>query len=156
MRRSKSAYPISLKAKLINEPVDDATREFVGRLIIALGDRIKLFGDIVRYDEYFVADDALSYDEKAFAKRLRKDAAAGELLSGFRDRLTSAESFEPDALEALLKAFVAERDVKLGAIIHALRVAVTGKPAGPGMFECLALVGRERCVTRIDRALAQL
>lgn len=152
----EKCLPYLVKAKLINEPVDDATREFVGRLIVALGDRIKLFGDVVRYDEYFVADEALAYDEKAFEKRLRKDAAARELLSGFRERLAGAESFEPDALEALLKTFVSERDVKLGAIIHALRVAVTGKPAGPGMFDCLALIGREPCVARIDRALARV
>ena len=65
-------------------------------------------------------------------------------------------SFAPADLETLLHAYVTERGVGLGAIIHALRVAVTGKAAGPGMFDCLALVGRERCVARIDRALAQV
>ena len=146
--------PYLVNAKLIAEPVDDATRAFVGRLITALGDRLKLFGDIVQYDEFFVADEELKYDEKAFEKRLRKDEAAGDLLRGFRDRLANAESFDAESLESLLNAFVDERDVKLGAIIPALRVAVTGKPAGPGMFDCLALVGRDRCVGRIDRTLA--
>jgi glutamyl-tRNA synthetase len=146
--------PYLVKAKLITEPVDAATRSFVARLITALGERLKLFGDIVQYGEFFVADEALAYDEKAFEKRIKKDAAAVELLRGFRDRLATAESFEPAALEALLNAYVTERGVGLGAIIHALRVAVTGKAAGPGMFDCLALVGRDRCLTRIDRALA--
>jgi glutamyl-tRNA synthetase len=41
-------------------------------------------------------------------------------------------------------------------VIHALRVAVTGKPAGPGMFDCLELLGRESCLTRIDQALARV
>lgn len=146
--------PYLVKAKLIGEPVAPATRSFVGRLVSALGERLKLFGDIVQYGEFFMADESLTYDEKAFEKRLKKDAPACELLRGFRDRLASAESFEPEALEALLNTYVAERGVGLGAIIHALRVAVTGKAAGPGMFDCLALVGRERCVLRIDRALA--
>lgn len=148
--------PYLVRARLIAEPVDDATRSFVGRLVTALGERLKLFGDIVQYGEYFVADDALAYDEKAFEKRLAKDRPACELLRGFRDRLANAEPFEPATLESLLNAYVAERGVGLGSIIHALRVAVTGKAAGPGMFDCLSLVGREACVARIDHALGRL
>jgi glutamyl-tRNA synthetase len=148
--------PYLVKAKLITEPVDAATRSFVARLITALGERLKLFGDIVQYGEFFAADDALTYDEKAFEKRLKKDPAAVELLRGFRDRLATAEPFDPASLESLLNAYVTERGVGLGAIIHALRVAVTGKAAGPGMFDCLALVGRDRCIARIDRALTKV
>jgi glutamyl-tRNA synthetase len=153
-QKVERCLPYLVKAKLITEPVDDATRSFVARLITALGERLKLFGDVVQYGEFFVTDAALTYDEKAVEKRLKKDPAAVELLRGFRDRLASADSFEPAALEALLNAYVTERGVGLGAIIHALRVSVTGKAVGPGMFDCLALVGRERCVARIDRALA--
>ncbi|MCH8891660.1 MAG: hypothetical protein IH827_11380 [Myxococcales bacterium] len=46
--------------------------------------------------------------------------------------------------------------VKLGNVIHALRVSVTGKPQGPGMFECLVQLGKESCLRRIDRALARV
>ena len=41
-------------------------------------------------------------------------------------------------------------------MIHALRVAVTGKPVGFGMFEILEILGRERCLSRIDQALHRL
>jgi glutamyl-tRNA synthetase len=53
-----------------------------------------------------------------------------------------------------LHRFVAERGIAIGQIIHALRVAVTGKGVGFGMFETLALLGRERSLRRIDRAMA--
>ena len=56
----------------------------------------------------------------------------------------------------MLKAFIEERGVKIGQLIHALRVAVTGKAVGFGMFETLTLIGRERCLARIDRALSRL
>jgi glutamyl-tRNA synthetase len=100
-----------------------------------------------------VTDDSLTYDERAFEKRSRRSGRR-ELLRD-SDQL-ACESFEPAALETLLNAYVTERGVGLGAIIHALRVAVTGKAAGPGMFDCLALVGRERCLSRIDRTLQRL
>ena len=48
--------------------------------------------------------------------------------------------------------------VRLGAmgdVIHAIRVAVTGKSTGPGLFDCLAILGRDRCLARIDRAVAE-
>jgi len=50
----------------------------------------------------------------------------------------------------------AARGLGLGAIVHALRVAVSGKAVGFGLFDILAILGRERVVVRIDRALARL
>jgi glutamyl-tRNA synthetase len=147
--------PYLVRAELITEPVSDEQRSFVERLIVALGERLKLLGDIVNYDEFFVADEALAYDEKAFDKRIRKPEDAVPLLRDFRTVLAEATSFEPAALEVLLHRFIEERGINIGQIIHALRVAVTGKAAGPGMFDCLALVGKPGCLTRIDRAVAR-
>jgi glutamyl-tRNA synthetase len=45
--------------------------------------------------------------------------------------------------------------VALGDIVHAIRVAVTGVGTGPGLFECLSLVGKDLCLRRMDRALAR-
>ncbi len=147
--------PYLVRAGLLTEPVSDERRSFVERLIVALGERLKLLGDIVNYDEFFVSDEALVYDEKAFDKRIRKPDDAVPLLQAFRSVLAAAASFDPAALEALLHRFVEERGINIGQIIHALRVAVTGKAAGPGMFDCLALVGRAGCLARIDRAVAR-
>jgi glutamyl-tRNA synthetase len=53
-----------------------------------------------------------------------------------------------------MRDFIEERGVKLGQLIHAVRVAVTGKAVGFGLFEILEILGRERALARIDRALA--
>lgn len=148
--------PYLVRSGLVNEPVSAEQRSFVTRIVAALGDRLKLFSDIVGYDEYFVADTELAYDEKTFDKRLRNADGAANLLREYRDRLAASENFDAPALETFTAEFVAARGMKLGDLVHALRVAVTGKPAGPGMFDCLALLGRERCVKRIDRALQRL
>lgn len=136
--------------------VNEATREYVRRLVEALGDRLKLFSDILEYDEFFLPDDQLHYDEKAFEKRIRGEPGAAERLERFRDRLSVAEPFTAATLEALMHEFVESEGIKLGQIIHAVRVAVTGKATGIGMFECLELLGRERSVSRIDRTLARI
>lgn len=154
--KTARCLPFLLRAGWATAPVDDPTQLLVSRLVAALGDRLKLFGDILRYDEYFVADESMTYDEKAFDKRLRKPQDAGPLLREFREALAGADDFGAAALEKLLHAWLEDRGVGIGQVIHALRVATTGKGVGPGMFDCLALLGKERCLKRIDLALARL
>jgi glutamyl-tRNA synthetase len=66
------------------------------------------------------------------------------------------EPFEAPVLEKLLHDFVAAEGIKTGQIVHPLRVAVTGKSIGPGLFDMLAILGREACLKRIDVALSRL
>jgi glutamyl-tRNA synthetase len=54
-------------------------------------------------------------------------------------------------VEAAVRGTAAERGIKAGMLIHATRVAVTGRAASPGLFEVLALLGRERTVARLER-----
>ena len=65
----------------------------------------------------------------------------------------TVEPFERTALEAALKRVVGTRGVKVGDLVHAVRVAVTGKTVGPGLYDCLAILGRERSLARIERIL---
>ncbi len=148
-----ACLPFLTKAKYIGHPIEAADVRFVTHLVEALGDRLKLFSDILQYVEYFVSDADLSFDEQAFEKRLRKPDEAAPLLREFREQLAGAKSFDADALDALLHLWVEAKGIKIGQVIHALRVATTGKPTGPGMFDALALLGRDRCLARIDRAL---
>ena len=57
-------------------------------------------------------------------------------------------------LEALLRGFAAEKGVKLGQVAQPLRAALTGSLETPGLFEILALLGKERALRRLERALA--
>jgi glutamyl-tRNA synthetase len=75
-----------------------------------------------------------------------------QLLNEFRERLVAHEPFEAESLEQLLHAFGEEKGVKIGQSIHALRVAVTGKSTGVGMFEALAILGRQSVEYRMQSA----
>ncbi len=145
--------PYLVKSGMISEEVTDQERSYIGKLLTALSERIKLFSDVLSYDEFFVPDEDLEYDEKAFQKRLVKPENAAPLLAQFRDVLATTEAFDAASLEDVLKSWVEEAGINIGDIIHALRMSVTGKPAGPGMFETLELLGKERCLVRIGRTL---
>jgi glutamyl-tRNA synthetase len=124
------------------------------RIVEASGDRLKTAGDVLNYaDFFFVAGDKLVYDEKDFQKRVAPPQAK-ELLAKFRAILATVEPFEPGPLEEALKKFVEDNQIKIGDIVHTLRVAITGKSIGPGVYDCLAILGRDSCLARIDRALA--
>ncbi len=141
-----------VRAGLVSEPSDPEARQFVDSLLSAMGERLKVYSDVLDYDEFFVEDSDLVYDPKAVNKRLLKDGVSG-WLEEFRAELAAVEPFLAGELEELMKGWVERKELKLGQIIHPVRVAVTGKPAGIGMFETLELLGRESVLRRIDRAL---
>ena len=145
--------PFLIQANLIADPPDAAARDYVGRVIEILGERLVIFGDILNAEDFFLPDDQLAYDEKAFEKRIAKPPEAAGHLKAFREKLAETDAFDAVTLEALLKAYCDAADIKIGEVIHAVRVAATGKAQGPGLFDSLAVLGRERCLARIDCAL---
>jgi glutamyl-tRNA synthetase len=144
------------RARVVPAPAPEAARAKLAQIVQAAGDRIKVFGDVLDYAEFFQADDQFAYDDKAFEQRLRKPARAAELLRKFRQRLEAQPAFDAAALETLMQDFVQAEGIKIGDVIHAVRVAVTGKGVGFGLFETLTVLGKASCLSRIDRALARL
>ncbi|MCU1279432.1 MAG: Glutamyl-tRNA synthetase, Glutamyl-tRNA(Gln) synthetase [bacterium] len=124
------------------------------RIVEALGDRIKVFGDILLQGAYFFGDDVPAWDDKAFAKRVLAPGAVDKL-EAYRQWLGARDAFDAPSLEQATQAWLAERGWGLGDIVHAVRVAVTGVGGGPGLFDCLALIGKDGCVRRIERAIVK-
>jgi glutamyl-tRNA synthetase len=145
--------PFLERAGLVKPPITPEIEGKVAQLVEVLGDRLKVFGDIVLQAAFFFGED-VTYDEKAFAKRVLAPGAP-ERLADYRTWLASRPAFDAATLERETQAYLAERSLALGDIVHAVRVAVTGTGTGPGFFECLALLGQATCLHRLDRALAR-
>jgi glutamyl-tRNA synthetase len=128
----------------------------VAHILTAAGDRIKVYGDVLDYADFFAPDDQLVYDEKDFEKRLRKPPEAVGLLRKFHDELDTVDPFTAANIEALLGRFVEREGIKPGQIIHALRVAMTGKSVGFGLFDTLEILGRESVMRRIEKAVSKV
>jgi glutamyl-tRNA synthetase len=108
-------------------------------------------GDILQFREFFVADDALPVAGPEFDKLMKAPGAAA-LLREAAARIESIDTFEPAALEQELKSFVAERNLKIGQLVHPLRFAITGRTVGLGLYDALSILGRERSLARLRRA----
>jgi glutamyl-tRNA synthetase len=120
-------------------------------VVQAAGDRIKVAGDILEFTEFFVADHAFEYDEAAFEKRIRKPGV-DELITQISAELSELEPFDAKTTDTCVHQFVEKQGIKIGDIIHILRVAITGKPVGLGMFDAMAILGRASCLARLERA----
>ena len=75
-----------------------------------------------------------------------------EILKECEEVLSRVEDFRTPVLEEAVREMAERRGVKAARIIHPLRVAVSGKKVGPGLFELLEVLGKERVIKRIQRA----
>jgi glutamyl-tRNA synthetase len=100
----------------------------------------------------FYYQNPVSFDEKAAAKFLVQESLAP--LTAVREMLSGLSAFDEAALEEGFKRVIDETGLKLGKIAQPLRVALTGKTVSPGIFEIIAVLGKENTFSRIDAALA--
>jgi len=144
------AMPYLQKAGVVGKEIDAPTRAKVTKVIEACGDRLKLFSDVLAYGVFFFKKP--EYDMSAFAKRVKKEGVPA-LLKEFAEQMKALPSFDKAALEQSLHQFCEQKGLKLADMNHALRVATTGVPVGPGLFDCLEILGKEEVLERIETAL---
>lgn len=133
----------------------EAVKTTIEKTVAAAGDRVKVSGDILDFDEFFSDDANFPIDEKAWKKRIVDDPDAVGRLADFLVELEAIpeDEFVAPTLDAALHAFLEKRALKPAQLIHALRVASTGKGVGVGMFDALEIFGKDRATKRIRRAL---
>jgi len=91
-------------------------------------------------------------DPAAFAKTIGTQEGRAALLAA-REALATVDPFTPEALEPTLREVADDRGVKPGKLFQPIRVALAGRTVSPGIFETLALLGRDESLARIDAAL---
>ena len=151
--KAAMALPYLQRAGLAPDPAPEDTHTLVSRLVTEAGPRLEVAGDILNYADFFLPDDRLPYDEKAFDKHVRK---APDLLRKARAVLAATEPFDAAMLKARVEDFAAAEGLKHGPVSQTLRVAVTGKEVGFSAYDTLAILGKERCLARIARALGRV
>ena len=149
--RTKAVIPFLREAGLIGADVPPEKYEWIKAIVTAIGDRLKTLTQIIDYAGAFFVDE-LEYDEKAVQKRLRKDYVP-QMLEDLKGIFQTTEPFDEARLEEDIRAYSEKTGLSGSKIIHPLRVALTGKSVGPGIFETVALVGRERAIQRLDEGI---
>jgi glutamyl-tRNA synthetase len=140
-------YPLLDAAMLWRPSLTTSEFEWMRRVLALLKPRAKKLTEYVDGLRPFLADPD-SYDADAVAKHLSAPGMADHLAAW---RHTVQESpFDEVTLEQRLRALAEARGVKAGTLIHATRIAMTGRMVSPGLFETLVLLGRDRVCARLD------
>jgi len=142
------------RVNVFGEPVTAEQRAYVARVLAILGERFRVPGDVLAYGDFFFRDE-IEYEPGA-VQRYLEPAGAVEILRAVRQKLADAPAFDLGAIEAAVRGAADALGVKSGAVIHPLRVALTGKTVGPGLFELIGVLGRDRTLARLDRAIGIL
>lgn len=152
-KKREGCLPYLRRAGLLTTESDEKTITLVTKIIEASGERIKLFSDIIALAGPFLVKDPVM-DPAAVEKRLKPGGTA-ETLRRFAAELVTLPTFDAPSLDRCLHAFCEKAGMKPGQLVHPVRVAVTGSQVGFGLFEALALLGREESLRRLENG-AQL
>lgn len=157
---ARRLVPIYQEAGLVpSGAVPPELRSLIDQLVPLIQERIKTLCDAPELTSFFFHDD-LVYDPalvmgKGWTREQTLDAlrAARDELAGFA---TPPERFEADALDPAMRQLAGALQVKAGQFFGVLRVAVTGRTVAPPLFQTMAVLGPNRTLTRIDRAISLL
>lgn len=154
-RQPREAYEAEFDKRLAAaglpaEPLNGHRSE----LLDQIQPRTKTYADLPGNCRYFF-EETYPFDEKAVAKRLKPEGTA-ELLDEIASALEALPAFSIEAMEACIRAMGEAKGTGMGPLVHPIRVAVSGKTEGPGLFEMLWLLGRERSLSRLRTVAERL
>lgn len=116
-------------------------------------ERVSFIHDFMNDGKYFfVAPE--SYDYNVVKNKWTSEAVM--ILGEFKDSLQEAEDFNEDIAKNHLNQVLNKNNVKIGKVMQALRLAITGLAAGPDLMSIMAIIGKEETIKRIDKALLTL
>jgi glutamyl/glutaminyl-tRNA synthetase len=120
------------------------------RLLELLRPRAKTLREFVEQARPLLAE-TVEYEPGAVEKHLSTPGIAGHVTT-VSDALHSLSSFDEPHVETAVRGTAVERGIKAAQLIHAMRVALTGRTASPGLFELIVLLGRDETSARLTRA----
>ncbi len=141
-----AVIPMLIEKKYIDK--DNFDRDYVLSLIKLFQPRLTVLNDFVDWADFFFLKN-ITIDPAAEQKFLAQDLSKEFKL--FIDRLGKLDKFDIAAIEASFRELVAELNIQAKALIHPIRVALTGKTIGPGLFEVIYYLGKEQTKERLMR-----
>jgi glutamyl-tRNA synthetase len=145
-------YDLALaKLKSSGVKLDDFPEKYVRDALQTCKGKINTFDELPAYCGFYFTDN-YEYNPEGVAKHFTVENEPK--LKAVRDALSALKKFEVAEIEGTLKSTAANLGVKVGAIVHPTRLAVTGSNVGPSLYHLLEVLGKEKVVARIDRALS--
>jgi len=124
--------------------------EYVRAALETCKGKFRIFSELPAYGGFYFTDE-ITYQPGGVAKHFIPENKPR--LQALREAFSSLENFDATSIETALKSTAGDLGIKVGALVHPTRLAVTGSNAGPSLYHLLEILGRGKVLARIDRAL---
>jgi glutamyl-tRNA synthetase len=129
--------------------------DYVRQVMPLIQERARTLGEVAELAQFFFIDE-LDYEPSLLIGEKMSHQSAIQALKAAQQRLSQLAAFDAGSLEGVLRPLAAELGLETGQLFGTLRAAITGRTAAPPLFQTMAVLGKERCLRRIEAALARL
>lgn len=147
---TRETIPFFVRQGLVTQ--EQATEKYaeIRAVVGVVRDRVKTLVELTEAAEYYFWD-VTEYDEKGRRKYFSSPETA-ILLQKAQERLMTIEDFDAKHTEEAYQKLIGDLGIKAGEIIHPTRLALTGRMVSPGLYDVMALLGKECCLARLKQA----
>ena len=129
------------------------SKDYVLNVIRLIKDRLSFESDMIKEGEYFFSEN-FTVDSASVQKKWNKEITPHILL--IQKQILNLPSFDEHSIKTEFTSYIEENKLTFGKVMPMLRIAITGKMAGPSLFETIELVGRERFESRVTRIVNEI
>ncbi len=153
---TKMLLPFLKEANYIEneENLSPAKNEYIKEVLKLMQGRIKNFSQFIDYADYFFVD-KINIEPQAFGSVLNKEGVPG-ILQALEEKLSAIKCWDEESSENAVRKVASSLQIKGGQIIHPTRVALSGKKVGPGLFELMVVLGQDKTVKRLKKAIEKI
>ncbi len=142
------------EAGLINKSFVEQNESYLLQYIDLIKGRTKKLTDFVEWGRYFFEDPEV-YEQKAVEKYWKKEGVV-DLLKKLNELLKSIKLWKAEEIERIMRSLADENGIGAGQVIHPTRLALTGFGVSPGLFDLMEVLGKERVIRRLGKAIDYL
>ncbi len=150
----EAVEPYLMMGRLAGETLI-SNEQYVRDVLPLVQERARTLAEVAGLAQFFFVDE-LDYAPNLLIGKDMSRESTTQALEVAQQRLRELEVFDAESLEAVLRPLAVELGLKTGQLFGTLRVATTGRTAAPPLFQTMAVLGKERCLRRIEAALDRL
>ncbi len=134
-------------------PRDARNDSFVENVVSLIKERASFVQDFWELGDYFFVAPT-KYAEKAVKKQWKEDTP--QIIKQVEELIGNIDDFSSENIEKTIKDWIANQELSFGKVMPPLRLVIVGDMKGPHLFDIMALLGKEKCLQRIENALVNL
>lgn len=127
--------------------------EYVKAALDTAKQKVKLFSEVMTFADFYFKDN-IDCEPEVVAQEFTGETQPR--IQRMRDTLSAAAKFDADSLNNEMKTLAVTMDVKIGLLVHPLRLICTGRTVGPSLYHLMEVLGKDRVIARFDGVLGQI